>query len=349
MGPSDHAAASSPPLPPRGILESVLYVADLDAAERFYTDVVGLSVISRTPGRSVALRCHHDVLLLFDPRATEVQRIEVEGSPIPAHGARGAGHVAFTVTHAEIPLWRTRLERLGVPIESQVAWPGGAASIYLRDPAGNSVEFVTADLWDRRRGAGPPHSPHPAVQPAESALSRWSNEGGNGSLHRTPPLAPGRARDLIELLGLAPHPEGGWYREVFRSQRSVIADADRGRRSGLTTIHFLLGPGEHSRWHRVASDEVWHVVEGGPLELLEADPDLREVRRRELGPVTATRRSDHVVPAHHWQAARPLGEYALCTCTVGPGFDFEDFEFLAGDAEAAARLRVVAAEYAELL
>ena len=89
MGPTDDPRTGGPPLPPRGILESVLYVSDLDAAERFYVEIVGLAVISRTAGRSVALRCHHDVLLLFDPRATEIQRIEVEGSPIPAHGARG--------------------------------------------------------------------------------------------------------------------------------------------------------------------------------------------------------------------------------------------------------------------
>lgn len=322
----------------------MLYVDDLAAAERFYTEVFGLSVVSSTTGRSVALRCNHDVLLLFDPLVTAGQRIEVGGSPIPAHGAQGAGHVAFAVTHAEIPAWRLRLTRLGVPVESSVSWPGGAASIYLRDPAGNSVELVTADLWQRRErpAAAPP-------APACADLARWSSDGGNGSLRRPVPMAPGRARDLIELLGLSPHPEGGWYREVFRSTREVIADAHRGRRSGLTTIHFLLAAGERSRWHRVASDEAWHVVEGGPLELLEADPDLHAVGTRELGTVTATRRSDHVVPALHWQAARPLGEYALCTCTVGPGFDFQDFQFMAGDVALEARLRALGEQHAALL
>mgnify|MGYP001159248490 CR=1 FL=1 len=126
-------------LPPRGILETTLYVDDLGAAERFYSEVFGLSAISRAPGRSVALRCHHDVLLLFDARRASEQTIEVDGAPIPRHGASGPGHVAFSLSKDEIPFWESRLQRLGVPIESRVHWPGGPESIYVRDPAGNKI------------------------------------------------------------------------------------------------------------------------------------------------------------------------------------------------------------------
>ena len=136
-----------------------------------------------------------------------------------------------------------------------------------------------------------------------------------------------RASELIETLKLAPHPEGGWYGEVFRSGRQVAVDDDRSRRQALTSIDFLLGELEFSAWHRVRSDEVWHLLEGGPLRLWLMSPDLDRVHTVELGAASISRAPRHVVPADWWQAAEPLGPFAYAGATVGPGFDFADFAF----------------------
>lgn len=147
-----------------------------------------------------------------------------------------------------------------------------------------------------------------------------------------------RAEELIRLLDLQPHPEGGFYRETFRSSLRVTADPGRSR-SALTTIHFLLAAGSFSAWHRVRSDEAWHWHEGESLELLLAPPGFGKVHRRLLGPLHTGGQPVAVVPADWWQAARPLGDYALCGCTVGPGFEFEDFTLLRGDSPACEALR----------
>ncbi len=148
-----------------------------------------------------------------------------------------------------------------------------------------------------------------------------------------------RAWQLIEFYDLLPHPEGGRFREVFRAGSSVRPCDGRGERSALTAIHFLLTAGEVSRWHRVRSDELWHYVEGGPLELITADAPFGSISRQVLGPTSAAARPMLVVPAGSWQAARPLGEYSMASCAVGPGFDFADFELLADLPEQADRLR----------
>ncbi|MBK1687002.1 cupin domain-containing protein [Rubrivivax gelatinosus] len=132
---------------------------------------------------------------------------------------------------------------------------------------------------------------------------------------------PERAQTLIERLKLRPHPEGGHYAELYRSSQAV--GTARGERRGLTTIDFLLMPGERSAWHRVRSCEVWHLLEGGPLTLWLLSPDLQTVEHVRLD--ADCRR--HVVPADWWQAAEPVGGYAYCGATVGPGFEFEDFDF----------------------
>lgn len=129
-----------------------------------------------------------------------------------------------------------------------------------------------------------------------------------------------RARHLIDTLGLQPHPEGGWYRQVFKSAERVTRQRDAADRTALTTIYFLLVEGTFSAWHRVSSDEVWHFYEGDELELLTRD-----------GKVTLSAENRvHVIPANEWQAARPLGAYTLVGCTVGPGFEFDDFEMNPG-------------------
>jgi len=157
-----------------------------------------------------------------------------------------------------------------------------------------------------------------------------------------------RAARLIEALGLQPHPEGGHYREVHRASTRVAPDDGRPARAAGTGIHFLLRAGEHSRWHRVLSDETWHHYEGDPLELLLAPPEGTNVTRVVLGRALESDGPAHTVPAGWWQAARPLGAYALVGCTVYPGFDFADFAFLRDDAAALARLAAAAPGLAAL-
>ncbi len=131
--------------PPRA-LETALYADDLDAAEAFYGGILGLERVARAGGRHVFFRLDRGMLLVFDPRETE--RPPAPGAlPVPVHGARGPGHVAFAADAAALEGWRARLEAAGVTIEADFAWPNGARSIYVRDPAGNSVEFAEPRLW----------------------------------------------------------------------------------------------------------------------------------------------------------------------------------------------------------
>jgi predicted cupin superfamily sugar epimerase len=157
-----------------------------------------------------------------------------------------------------------------------------------------------------------------------------------------------RASELIGTLDLKPHPEGGFYREMWRSPIRLAVD-QRPARSAVTTIYFLLAAGSFSAWHRVRSDEVWHWYEGEPLELLLASPDFGIRQNRCLGPVGAGIGPMETVPADWWQAARPLGAYALCGCTVAPGFEFEDFAFLRNDPAGVEALRIAAPELLPLL
>ena len=138
-------------------------------------------------------------------------------------------------------------------------------------------------------------------------------------------MAP-RAASLIERLNLLPHPEGGHYAEVFRSTADV--EGSRGRRAALTSIYFLLCAGEVSRWHRVASDEVWCHLEGAPIELHRLDAQERRVQSVLLEPVSEHAQPQCTVPAGVWQAARSQGDYSLAACMVAPGFDFADFELM---------------------
>ncbi len=158
-----------------------------------------------------------------------------------------------------------------------------------------------------------------------------------------------RASELIELLGLEPHPEGGYYREFFRSPRPVRLPDKREERRALTTIYFLLAADEHSSWHRIDSDEVWHYYEGAPLELLLIDPEARECGRHLLGKAGEESRPVAVVPGGYWQAARTTGEYTLVGCTVAPGFEFGSFRLLRERAEEASEIRRRFPELTELM
>jgi catechol 2,3-dioxygenase-like lactoylglutathione lyase family enzyme len=124
------------------VLETCLYADDLGPAAAFYEEILGLERISSVPGRHVFFRCGDAVFLLFDPARTEVSSGEV-----PAHGARGPGHVAFAVPSDELAAWPARLAAHGFPVEADVTWPRGGRSLYLRDPAGNSVELTSPSIW----------------------------------------------------------------------------------------------------------------------------------------------------------------------------------------------------------
>ena len=158
-----------------------------------------------------------------------------------------------------------------------------------------------------------------------------------------------RAAMLVATLGLIPHPEGGYYGELYRSRAAVNPTDGRGPRSALTTIYFLLPAGAVSRWHRVQSDEVWHFYEGASLDLWLASPEGEQVDRHRLGPLDGSQRPVRTVPAGWWQAARSTGAYSLVGCTVGPGFDFRDFVLASDQTSAAAALRACNPALAELL
>ncbi len=135
------------------------------------------------------------------------------------------------------------------------------------------------------------------------------------------------AADVIGLLDLKPHPEGGHFRETFRDARTEAG------RAASTAIYFLLAAGEVSRWHRVDAVEAWHWYAGAPLEL-SLGAAAGAVSHVRLGSdLAAGERPQAVVPAGHWQRARSLGDWTLVGCTVAPGFIFEGFELAPDDFE----------------
>ncbi len=129
------------------------------------------------------------------------------------------------------------------------------------------------------------------------------------------------AAEVVALLGLQPHPEGGFYKETFRDTH-LLADG----RAASTAIYYLLGVGEVSEWHRVDAAEVWHWHAGAPM-VITMSPDGHDAEAHHLGPNLRMRqRPQLVVPAHWWQTATSLGHWTLVGCTVAPGFDFKGFE-----------------------
>jgi uncharacterized protein len=134
------------------------------------------------------------------------------------------------------------------------------------------------------------------------------------------------ASDLIETLQLAPHPEGGWYREVYRSADHVKRGFES--RNATTAIYYLLEAQQLSRWHVVDADEIWHFYAGAPLELLAYEPSSRQLTRHVLDAPGTNAGPIGVIPSGVWQAARSLGKYSLVGCTVSPGFEFSGFRFV---------------------
>ena len=133
------------------------------------------------------------------------------------------------------------------------------------------------------------------------------------------------AKDIIAALELAPHPEGGWYRETWR------ADAADGERASGTAIYYLLEAEQFSHWHKVDADEIWLWHAGAPLALT-MSPDGHDAEARLLGPEIAQgQRPQIIVPRGWWQTAASLGRFTLVSCTVSPGFTFDGFEMAPPD------------------
>jgi catechol 2,3-dioxygenase-like lactoylglutathione lyase family enzyme len=132
---------------PSRILESALYVTDLQAAEEFYTGVLGLQRIAYVEGRHVFFRCGDGVLLLFNAEATKEPPKPGARLPVPPHGTIGQGHFCFAASAEEIDRWKARLEAHKVIVEADFEWPNGGRSIYFRDPSGNSIEFAEPRIW----------------------------------------------------------------------------------------------------------------------------------------------------------------------------------------------------------
>lgn len=131
-----------------------------------------------------------------------------------------------------------------------------------------------------------------------------------------------KASEIIAMLDLKPHPEGGHYRQTWVAEGA-------GRSSG-TCIYFLLAAGERCHWHRVDAAEIWHFYAGDPLLLLMAETETGPATRHRLGPdLVSGMRPQAIVPPHYWQAAETTGAWSLVGCTVSPGFQFEGFELAA--------------------
>jgi len=134
------------------------------------------------------------------------------------------------------------------------------------------------------------------------------------------------AAEIIDLLGLIPHPEGGWYAETWRSP-AIGGDSVDGARAAGTAIYFLLVAGERSHWHRVDAAETWHHYDGAPLELWMAADEHTRPELHLLGTdLVVGERPQVVVPSGEWQAAWSRGDWTLVGCTVVPGFEFAGFE-----------------------
>ena len=143
------------------------------------------------------------------------------------------------------------------------------------------------------------------------------------------------ADEVARVLGLAPHPEGGRYRETFRDPK-----VDGSGRAASTAIYYLLAAGETSAWHRVDAAEIWHFHAGAPLSVT-LSTDGRETTEHRLGvDLAAGERPQVVVPAGHWQMARSLGAWTLVGCTVAPGFSFSGFEMAPAGWQPTASFRV---------
>lgn len=132
----------------KGVAETCLYAKNLEEAEKFYSDILGLELVLKEENRHLFFRAGDDMLLIFNPHHTKNQQTEVEGNPVPLHGASGSVHVAFSVQPEEYTALKHSLQNFGVVIESEKSWPNSNRSFYFRDPANNSLEVLTQDMWN---------------------------------------------------------------------------------------------------------------------------------------------------------------------------------------------------------
>lgn len=130
-----------------GIAETCIYATNLEEAEIFYTEILGLETIMKEEGRHVFFKCGDDMLLLFNPDHTRKKQTDMDGNLVPLHGASGAVHVAFSVQPDAFEKVKKKLKKQDVTIESEISWPNSSQSFYFRDPAGNSLEIITSDMW----------------------------------------------------------------------------------------------------------------------------------------------------------------------------------------------------------
>lgn len=131
-----------------GILETCLYAENLNEAKLFYSVFPGIEFISEETGRHVFFKCGDAMLLIFNPNHTSIKQTQINNSSIPLHGAKGEGHIAFSMNEKDLDEWREFLSDNRIPVESEVTWPNDSVSLYFRDPAGNSLELVSPKIWD---------------------------------------------------------------------------------------------------------------------------------------------------------------------------------------------------------
>lgn len=158
-----------------------------------------------------------------------------------------------------------------------------------------------------------------------------------------------RVSEIIDLLGLEPHVGGGYIRNVFRSENRVHLPGSLAARRAMTAAYYLLAAGEYDCWHRLVGDEVWHYIEGAPLELIWIEPGEERCTRALVGEVGSGSRPVAVVPGGCWQMARTTGAYSLVGCTMGPGFEVEDYQQLKDDPEAAREIAAGFPEFAPFI
>jgi len=156
-----------------------------------------------------------------------------------------------------------------------------------------------------------------------------------------------KIKQLIETLELSPHPEGGYYREVFRSEKTVQSPVHGKKRHAMTDIYFLLNAGQKSRFHRIVHDEIWHFYKGAPLTLIEINSETFEMSKVILGDTDSVLK--HMIKGGNWQSAYSEGDYSLVGCTVAPGFTFSDFSFLTDDKKTYERMMKAYPELIELM
>lgn len=148
-----------------------------------------------------------------------------------------------------------------------------------------------------------------------------------------------RVSELIKQLELETHVGGGYLREVFRSSNQINLPGSQGERRALTTIYYLLAAGQYDCWHRLDGDEAWHYYEGATLELFWIEPGEEKYTLRLVGQVGESSQPVAVVPGGCWQMARTTGDYSLVGCTMGPGFEFEDYRQLKDDSGESDQIR----------